>query len=429
MLHDSAYRKVRSISEGNFHSCYASNKAEKFKFKRLSQGLESCAQAQTMKLRKEEKELTKLYQNIQKEKMKHEIEQRHNQFYLKNSQKKHGKENQQLNSSMSSLKRLPSIPSDPRHKSQPSTADKRNRRCSLQPKLSPSNEVIPFYMQHGYSHYHNDPHYDHLMDVERKSKQDLSGDDIATLDEPSWKQKSTKLARLKTRRNAITSVNSEQLAFLRDLEGKRRSSIDSRISNASSRYADLDDMSSIDLTLSMNVNLQNNGTSTQRLLCDVLNKNAESQPQQQGTGNNSVLTPFERQELAKYQHRSVRTVTPMEEADRRAQHLFENSSRGQRRCTLPVTNTSKLNMLRHVLLKKLVNGESIKNLAVDKTFDGLLDELDDGRIYPAYDPENVLELEDFNALRKCKYLRISDLNKQSLNEIALGLLLVSDSKH
>ena len=120
MLHDSAYRKVRSISEGNFHSCYASNKAEKFKFRRLSQGLESCAQAQTMKLRKEEKELMKLYQNIQKEKMKHEIEQRHNQFYLKNaqkSQKKHDKENRHLDSSMSSLKRLPSIPVNPRTKS------------------------------------------------------------------------------------------------------------------------------------------------------------------------------------------------------------------------------------------------------------------------------------------------------------------------
>ena len=69
ILNNSSYKKVRSISEGNFHSCYASNKAEKFKFSRLSQGLESCAQAQALKLRKEEKELRKLYQNIEKVRM------------------------------------------------------------------------------------------------------------------------------------------------------------------------------------------------------------------------------------------------------------------------------------------------------------------------------------------------------------------------
>ena len=80
---NASYKKVRSISEGNFHSCYASNKAEKFKFRRMSNGLESCAQAQALKLRKEEKELVRLYQNIEKEKMKNDIEKRHNQFYLK----------------------------------------------------------------------------------------------------------------------------------------------------------------------------------------------------------------------------------------------------------------------------------------------------------------------------------------------------------
>jgi len=82
MLSSSSYKKVRSISEGNFHSCYASNKAEKFKFRRLSQGLESCAQAQALKMRKEEKELMKLYQSIKREKEKNEYERKHNIFFL-----------------------------------------------------------------------------------------------------------------------------------------------------------------------------------------------------------------------------------------------------------------------------------------------------------------------------------------------------------
>ena len=68
MLYNVAYKKIRSISDGNFQGCYASNKAEKFKFRRLSQGIESCAQAQATKLRKEEQEIFKIYKALEKEK-------------------------------------------------------------------------------------------------------------------------------------------------------------------------------------------------------------------------------------------------------------------------------------------------------------------------------------------------------------------------
>jgi len=65
-------------------------------------------------------------------------------------------------------------------------------------------------------------------------------------------------------------------------------------------------------------------------------------------------------------------------------------------------------------------------------FDGVIDELDDGRVYPAYDSTEVYDLDkedkfqNLCALRKCKYLRVSKLNTQSLTEVALGLLMVSD---
>ena len=65
-------------------------------------------------------------------------------------------------------------------------------------------------------------------------------------------------------------------------------------------------------------------------------------------------------------------------------------------------------------------------------FDGVIDALDDGRIYPAYDPTQIHDLDseekfqNLCALRKCKYLRVSKLNTQSLTEVALGLLMVSD---
>lgn len=85
MLSSASYKKVRTISEGNFHSCYASNKAEKFKFRRLSQGLESCAQAQALKLRKEEKELIKVFQNLQHEKEKHLKERKDQKYYLEHA--------------------------------------------------------------------------------------------------------------------------------------------------------------------------------------------------------------------------------------------------------------------------------------------------------------------------------------------------------
>ena len=65
-------------------------------------------------------------------------------------------------------------------------------------------------------------------------------------------------------------------------------------------------------------------------------------------------------------------------------------------------------------------------MATDKSFESLLDAIDDGRVYPAYHPNNTLSMEDFNALRKCKYLRVSQLNKESLTEAALTMLSTAE---
>lgn len=85
MFASASHKNVQTISEGNFHSCYASNKAEKFKFRRLSQGLESCAQAQSLKFRKKEKELLHIYQHLEKEKEKHSKERKDQKFYLEHA--------------------------------------------------------------------------------------------------------------------------------------------------------------------------------------------------------------------------------------------------------------------------------------------------------------------------------------------------------
>ena len=95
-----------------------------------------------------------------------------------------------------------------------------------------------------------------------------------------------------------------------------------------------------------------------------------------------MLTPFERQELAKYQHHRINmrqtttntsalspvpplsTVAGMDEMERRTRHYMggavdEHHHRG-RRHTIAGTNKSMLSMLRHVLLKKLAKGENVK---------------------------------------------------------------------
>jgi len=556
LINNSSYKKVRSISEGNFHSCYASNKAEKFKFGRLSQGLESCAQAQALKLRKEEKELLKLYQNIEKEKMKHEIEKKHNQFYLaetrqqqQQQQKKKttqsteqntmkttniGENNGTMNIGKLSADKLQNVDLPPlstrskynsidRCHLTPKTNNKGNRtahnksrRCSLPAKLSPSNEVIPFYMQHGYSHYHDTQHDNHhyknnnnknRFNSANRSSITSSRASPNTLEQPCWKQRKSKLSRLKNRRNAIVvaAVNSEHTAFLNTISrnGERNRGVGFVGGGAegcggdnpalTSPTSPTSDISVVNDSLSVlnlgDVGISGEGGSTGNLTSrqaavhyDVNNtdddklarhcfwdvskrnnqghtksSNLNNTQQQQQQHGNSVLTPFERQELAKYQHRiNMRQTTTtnasamspapplssmgMDEMERRTRHHMggggggsgidehhhpAGSNRG-RRHTIAGTNKSMLSMLRHVLHKKLAKGESIKDLATDKSFEGLLDAIDDGRIYPAYHPDNTLSLEDFNALRKCKYLRVSQLNKESLTEAALTTLSTTE---
>ena len=59
----------------------------------------------------------------------------------------------------------------------------------------------------------------------------------------------------------------------------------------------------------------------------------------------------------------------------------------------------------------------------DDVIDAILDCCDDGVIYPAFDPDVETTFEDFCALRKCNYLRVSNLNWQSLKQAAIESLL------
>ena len=66
--HRNLMKNVQSISEGNFASCYANNKAEKFKFRRVSQGIDSIAHAQLLKFRKEKQRLEGFLVTLNREK-------------------------------------------------------------------------------------------------------------------------------------------------------------------------------------------------------------------------------------------------------------------------------------------------------------------------------------------------------------------------
>jgi len=210
-------------------------------------------------------------------------------------------------------------------------------------------------MQHGYSHYHYDPHYDKVpLDKENLDNENSCG----TPEQPCWK-KDTKLSRLKFRRNAVATINSEHKAFLRSLDddcNTRNSSIASIKSEKSA--TDCNRSSALAAAAYFPSN-----TSTSRVLPhDALN--TKPPPVIDSQANVSVLTPLERQGLARHQHRNLRTMSPMDDSMERHHQSNNNKNlfemKKGRRHTLAVTDNSKLNFLRHMLTKRLACGENIK---------------------------------------------------------------------
>ena len=381
MLYNVAYKKIRSISDGNFQGCYASNKAEKFKFRRLSQGIESCAQAQATKLRKEEQEIFKIYKALEKEKEKHKNERRHKQYYsqlLKNSVedldaesitniKSHDAlsptrkyteklEPSRAGSFISRIKKisqnLHSAPSEQsaKHLSPISLGssysanvnkerkNEKRRNTAWNLKQKELNEVIPFYMQHSYKHYHYDPRYDNLL-----SNQDneLQEENHAVTEEPSWK-KTSNIARLKQRRDAVTP---SQENALKTIAKKNILSEKDKLSHCFS------DLAVMGVKERSSKTKQNSSSTSKAVIAD----NKPSYECQ-----TSVLTPLERQELGKC-HRP--RVPLIRDSELKAKILPENHQRAR-----SFKISKKKMLLRKIIMKKLAQSKSVEVLLYRSVF-------------------------------------------------------------
>ena len=158
-------RKPSDNSERHFYWCCASNKAENLKFKRLSEGIDSCAHVQALVFKKEERKILSLLENFEREKLKYENEQNNKNIYRKfvTRQKRSNSDATYKFSPNPSVLTLESVSqSSEKPKPQFSLALYSSSITSNRNKNLPSNidsklkrqvavkEVIPFYLQRDY---------------------------------------------------------------------------------------------------------------------------------------------------------------------------------------------------------------------------------------------------------------------------------------
>ena len=373
MLYNVAYKKIRSISDGNFQGCYASNKAEKFKFRRLSQGIESCAQAQATKLRKEEQEIFKVYKALEKEKEKHKKERRHKQYYsqlfsssledldtesiadikshhtlsptrkyteklepshagLFISQIKKISHNLDSAPSEQSVKHLSGISLDSSYSANinKERRNEKRRNTAWNLKQKELNEVIPFYMQHSYKHYHYDPRYDNLLNNQDNEPQE---ENHAVTEEPSWK-KISNIARLKQRRDAVTPSQENAIKII------AKKNIISEKDKLSHCFSDL---AVIGVKERSSKTKQNSSSTSKAIIAD-------SKPSYEC--QSSVLTPLERQELGKCHRPRVPSIG---DSELKAKILPENHQRVR-----SLKCSKKKLLLRKIIMKKLVQNKTLE---------------------------------------------------------------------
>lgn len=221
-------------------------------------------------------------------------------------------------------------------------------------KFDSTFEVVPFYMRHSYTHYHDDPHYDHIAETTKGSDHNvLQSED----EEPCWK-KNTKLARLKTRRQAITTIPEEQLFFLRMLPNNNSTENDDYLPPSG---GELSKKSLMKIPEKSSSNFGGGGgvgsgikQQSSLMLPDIATGSMDNHL-------NSVLTPLERQELAKHHHhhhRGVLTPPPIMETERRSA-VVEQGRMRPRRHTIHCVNNSKTSFLKSLLIRRWQNGETI----------------------------------------------------------------------
>ena len=85
-------------------------------------------------------------------------------------------------------------------------------------------------------------------------------------------------------------------------------------------------------------------------------------------------------------------------------------------------NPSKVKLLKQLVRDRLDKGITVAELAKEAFFEDVLDICEDDDFFPAYELGVDISLESYRALRKCKYLRVSEKNMSSLREATLNLL-------
>lgn len=83
---------------------------------------------------------------------------------------------------------------------------------------------------------------------------------------------------------------------------------------------------------------------------------------------------------------------------------------------------AKVNLLKKLVHMRLKKGDDVAQLAKEPLFEDVLDICDENHFFPAYEVDSEVTFEDYRALRKCKYLRLSEKNIASLKEATLNYL-------
>ena len=102
-------------------------------------------------------------------------------------------------------------------------------------------------------------------------------------------------------------------------------------------------------------------------------------------------------------------------------HLYHRTFNNIR--THPKHDPVKESILRHSVTARLKNGSTVAQLAKEPFFEDVLDICERSEYFPAHRKGKEIPLDNWKALRNCKYLRVSEKNLSSLKEATIRSLV------
>lgn len=432
-------KTAQNISETNFQSCYANNKAEKFKLQRLRQGIESCSQAHLTEFRREQRIMEQSFHSLEREKKNHKTRKTANigskQLLVEGSYHCPNCETTYLEESCDEVpcqagSGEEKLKSNYQNKGRRSGKEQRKGK-KKKPLRKEFKQVVPFYLQKNYTHYHYDPRYDGEED---SSQSNSDTNDIANDGAPCWRKESNPLALWEAKRRRSSLEESESLkkisagfhdavsASIVDLTNNMKQQLGVTASEkfesnnviSSANIEEETGKSPLQTTVidkicsACAVKLDLNDTSDERIQPRVQDPSPPSPPVEDEL---SVLTTSEREQISK--HNKVRRKSLPTSHIGNEMGVKNKEEVAQPRC---YNNPAKVELLKKVVKNRLSKGDKVQDMAKDTFFDNVLELCDDDKPFPAHDPDSKFTNDDYRALRKCKYIRMSDMNIQSLKE-------------